>query len=301
MDNINKYEIKGIDWISFGEEDFIDNFENYYLNKKEKEEYYKSPSSLAKLRKTFEKAKNTFYKETQTEIIINDMKLNKNDYEKSCEKQFNDIIDLIDKLLKKSLVTENQIENILFIGDLTNVNIIKKKLSNIFKNKNNFIYKKLLIENEEEINQNLIVIGAAIQSYNLFSRKKEEILYKYKEISPISFGIEGIDKKIIFMIKKGNQIPIKVNKYVNFKIIKGEYININIYEGKEEYVYKNRLISKAIVGINNLNNEKRDKDSIKLLIQFIINQNFDLRVFILDTKTSKRKLECVINIDTIQE
>ena len=301
MDNINKYEIKGIDWISFGEEDFIDNFENYYLNKKEKEEYYKSPSSLAKLRKTFEKAKNTFYKETQTEIIINDMKLNKNDYEKSCEKQFNDIIDLIDKLLKKSLVTENQIENILFIGDLTNVNIIKKKLSNIFKNKNNFIYKKLLIENEEEINQNLIVIGAAIQSYNLFSRKKEEILYKYKEISPISFGIEGIDKKIIFMIKKGNQIPIKVNKYVNFKIIKEEYININIYEGKEEYVYKNRLISKAIVGINNLNNEKREKDSIKLLIQFIINQNFDLRVFILDTKTSKRKLECVINIDIIQE
>ena len=126
------------------------------------------------------------------------------------------------------------------------------------------------------------------------------MLYKYKEISPISFGIEGINKKIIPMVKKGSQIPIKVNKNVKF-LIENEEIKINIYEGEEEYAYKNRLISEATIDITNLKDEKKEKDCIEIMVQFIINQNFDLRVFILDKKTLKRKLECVISIDIIQE
>ena len=126
------------------------------------------------------------------------------------------------------------------------------------------------------------------------------MLYKYKEISPISFGIEGINKKIIPMVKKGSQIPIKVNKNVKF-LIENEEIKINIYEGEEEYAYKNRLISEATIDITNLKDEKKEKDWIEIMVQFIINQNFDLRVFILDKKTLKRKLECVISIDIIQE
>ena len=306
-ESINKYEIKGIKCASFGEEDFTDNFEYLYLSEKLKEECYKNPISLAKLRNSFEKAKNDFDKLNQTEIFIknlynnNDFKmiLTKNDYEKSCENLFNIIIDLINELLKNVSISDNQIDDIIFIGNTTNINIIKQKLEKVFKNKNKYLYKKLFGNTENKNNSNLIVIGAAIQSYNLFV--KEKTLFKYKEISPISFGIEGIDKKMIFMIKKGSQIPIKVNKNVKFLRIKGKSININIYEGEEEYACKNRLITKATIDTINLINEKKDKDYIEILLQFIINQNFDLRVFILDTKTLKRKLECVINIDIIQE
>ena len=100
--NINRYETKGINWTSFGEEDFTDNFENFLLNKKIKEECFKYPSSLSKLRKSFENIKKEFYKKSQNEILIsniyknNDLKLkvNKNDYEKSNEKLFNSIIEL---------------------------------------------------------------------------------------------------------------------------------------------------------------------------------------------------------------
>ena len=108
---------------------------------------------------------------------------------------------------------------------------------------------------------------------------------------------------MIFMVKKGSQIPIKVNKKVKFLKIKEESvnININIYEGEDEFVNKNRLISKAVVDTNNLKNEIEDEDCIEIMVQFIINQNFDLRAFILDSKTLKRKLECVINIDIVHE
>ena len=309
-ENMSKYEIKGMKWLSFGEEDFTDNFENLYLSKTIKEECYNNSTSLAKLRKSFENEKNDFYKNPENEIFIknlynkNDFKiiLNKTDYEKSCEIHFNKIIDLINELLKETSISEGQIEDIIFIGNTTNVNIIKQKIEKIFRDKNKSLCKKLFENTEnktKEINSNFLVIGAAIQSYNLFS--KEKVLYKYKEITPISFGIEGFNKKMIFMIKKGSQIPIKVNKKVKFLKTKEESININIYEGEEEYVNKNRLISEANVDTNNLKNEIQHKDYIEIMIQFIINQNFDLRAFILDSNTLKRKLECVINIDIVHE
>jgi len=311
-ENMNKYEIKGIKWLSFGEEDFTDNFENLYLSEKIKEECYNNSSSLAKLRSSFENAKNDFYEKSKNEIIIknlynnNDFRiiLDKSDYEKSCENHFNKIIDLIKELLKETSISEDLINDIIFIGNTTNVNIIKQKIESIFNSKNKSLCKKLF-ENPEnkskEINPYLTVLGAVIQSYNLFS--KEKILYKYKEITPISFGIEGFNKKMILMIKKGSQIPIKVNKKVKFLKIKEESvnININIYEGEDEFVNKNRLISKAVVDTNNLKNEIEDEDCIEIMVQFIINQNFDLRAFILDSKTLKRKLECVINIDIVHE
>ena len=37
------------------------------------------------------------------------------------------------------------------------------------------------------------------------------------------------------------------------------------------------------------------------MIQFVLNQNFDLRVFILDLNTLKRKMECVINFEIVHE
>ena len=311
-ENMNKYEIKDIKWISFGEEDFTDILEYYLLDEKIKEEYKKHKISLPQIRKEVENIKNNFYKENQGEINIKNFNnkknlklfLNKKDLEKKCNEQFNQIVELIKELIKKSSISEIEINDIIFIGNKTTVNIIKEKLEIIFKNKNKNIYEKLLERDNEdkiETNENFIAIGAAIQSYNIFSIEKAKRLYKYKEITPISFGIEGLNKKMIFMIKKGDQLPIKVNKNMKFKITKEDIININIYEGEEEYSYKNRLISKANVETANLNDEIKVKDYVEIMIQFTLNQNYDLRVFILDTKSLKRKLECVINIDIIQE
>ena len=231
--------------------------------------------------------------------------MNKKDFEMSCKAQFDKIVELINDLLKQSSISENKIDDIIFIGNTTSINIIKEKIQNIFKNKNKKLYEKLLEnpinENKyDEINPNLIVLGAVIQSYNLFSNK-EKTLYKYKEITPISFGIEGINNKIEFMIKKGSQLPIKTNKLIKFKRTNDKKVKINIYEGEEEYSYKNRLISNAEMDIENIENEMKSKDYVEIMIQFLLNQNFELRVFILDSKTSKRKMEFLINIDIVHD
>ena len=308
----DKYEIKDIKYVSFGEEDFTDNFESLYLDSKQIEECNKYPSSLAQLRQIFEQTKKNLYKKNQNNIIIKNfcaqkefkINLTKGDFEISCKEHFNKIIELINDLLKQSSISENQIDDIIFIGNTTSINIIKEKLENIFKNKNKSLYKKLLeyknIENlNNEINPNLIVIGATIQSYNLFSKGK--ILYKYKEITPISFGIEEFNNKINCMIKKGSQLPIKINKLFKFQKTKNDIININIYESEDEFSYKKRLITNANIDINFIKNEIKDKDYVEIMIQFVLNQNFDLRVFILDLNTLKRKMECVINFEIVHE
>ena len=102
------------------------------------------------------------------------------------------------------------------------------------------------------------------------------------------------------MIKKGSQIPIKVDKLIKFEIL-NEKFNINIYEGDDEHVFKDRILTQAVIDVKNLFEDKIDDNFIEIPIQFTINNKFELRVFILDTKTKKRKFECVINFDFILE
>ena len=313
----NKYEIKGITGTTYGEEDFTDNFIYSCLSdftEKIKDECINNSGALAKLRKSCEIDKKYFYKKNQSEINIHNlydnislkMTLNKADYERACNTQYQQIIELIKDLLKNSKINEKEIDDIIIIGNTTNVNIIKEKISKIFKGKNNELFNKLAndkyFENDKNskdiINEEYIVIGAALQCFNLYSNS---LKFKYMDITPISFGIEGLNKKMDFVIVKGSPIPNKVNKIVKIpKINKGTCISINVYEGENEFVSKNRLISSAEINIKNFKNEKNEKNYIEILIQFIINNKFDLSVFILDSKTLKRKFECVINIDIVK-
>ena len=315
----NKYEIKEINGTKYGEEDLTDDFVNSCLSdftEKIKDECLKSPTALAKLRKSCEIAKRYFYKTNQTEINIQKlynnvdlkMALNKVDYERASSEKFQKLNEIIKDILLKSKISEKEIDDIIFIGNTTNVNIIKQKLAKIFKGKNNELFNKLAnnkyfendINNNDIINEDYIVIGASLQSFNLYSNTINKYKYKYIEITPISFGIEGLNKEMDFVIEKGNIIPKQVNKYVKIMKPKGDCISINIYEGEDEFVYNNRLISCANIDIKNFKNEKSGKDYIEILIQFIINNNYDLRVFILDSKTLRRKFECIINIDIVQ-
>ena len=215
-----------------------DNFVNSCLSdftEKIKEECLKTPTALAKLRKSCEIAKRYFYKTNQTEINIQKlynnidlkMALNKFDYERASSDKFQKINDLIKDILLKSKITEKEIDDIIFIGSTTNVNIIKQKIGKIFKGKNNELFNKLAnnkyfendINNNDIINEDYIVIGASLQSFNLYSNTRNK--YKYLEITPISFGIEGLNKKMDFVIERGNIIPKQVNKYVKIMKPKG--------------------------------------------------------------------------------
>ena len=77
-------------------------------------------------------------------------------------------------------------------------------------------------------------------------------------------------------------------------------MEIKIYEGEESNVNKNRLISSANIDKKNFKTEKIGKDYMEILIQFEIDSNLNLCVYVLDVKTYKRRFECLINIDIVK-
>ena len=125
------------------------------------------------------------------------------------------------------------------------------------------------------------------------------------DICPNSFGIESLNGCMEFIIEKGTKIPIINQKFIKIKkyndnIKNDNFLEINIYEGENKEVVKNKLISNANIDKKNFKNEKIGNNYIELLIQFEIDKYYNLRVYVLEPKTLKRRFECLINIDIIK-
>ena len=302
------FDVKALNGAEFGEEDFIDNFV-YSLLKEFDEKMYKeclmTPGALAKLHRSCSIAKKCFEKTSQIEIKVSklyeniDLKiiLNKNDYEKASSELYKKINLLIKEILKKAKLSEINIDNILLIGSSSRTGKIKNILRELFKH-NRLLYNKLALSIlSESDNDFYSVIGAAIQANNIISIEPK---YKLNDITPMSFGVETINGLMEFIIEKDTDIPVQKEKFVKIKNDDGKFIGIKIYEGEDNKVIKNRLISSANIDKKNFKAEKVGKNYIEILIQFEIDSNLNLCVYVLDVKTYKRRFECLINIDIVK-
>ena len=310
--NTNKqnkiYEVKALNSAEFGEEDFTDNFV-YDCLKEFDEKIYKeclaTPGALSKLRRSCSIAKKYFDKNSQIEIKVSklygtiDLKmiLIKNDYEKACNDLYKKIYSLIKEILKKAKLSEINIDNILLIGSTSRSDKVKNILKDLFKH-NRLLYNKLSFSVQSDSDNDFyIVIGAAIQASNLLVDEPKYIL---EDIIPMSFGVETIDGLMEFVVEKGTSMPVKKEKLVKIKNDRENSLEIKIYEGEDPNVNKNRLISSAKIDKRNFKLEKIGKDFIEILIQFEIDSNLNLCVYVLDIKTFKRRFECLINIDVVK-
>ena len=220
---------------------------------------------------------------------IND-KIELNEFNKSLDNIYKEIISSIKIILQKEKLNENNINHILIEGKIFQTKIFLELLTYLFKDNKEININTI----KANISNNNIIIGTTIHSYNLNSQK-------LKNISPISFGIDSFGL-MEFLIKKGDKIPIIKNKKVKIKNEKNKnYSEINIYEGENKEVKNNRIISCIEIDKKNFKNEKIYDDYIELVIQFELDIYCNLRVFLLDHKTLKKRIECLINIDVIKE
>ena len=262
------YEIKNVIDLKKGENDFINDFIEQRIKSKEKD----SDCDIYNLR-------NTYY-----ELILNtdDNKEYQNkEYIQSLNQIYSEIISSIKTLLEIEKLELTNITKILIDGQILNTKFFINSLSNLFNDNTELI----------SYNDNNIIDGALNLSNNPC------IL---KNISPISFGIESLDN-IEFIIKKGDKIPFVNSKFIKIKNVKeNKYLEVKIYEGENNEINKNRIISCINIHKKNFKNEIICDDYIELLIQFELEQCCNLRVFILDPKTTKKRFECLINIDIIK-
>ena len=199
------------------------------------------------------------------------------------DKIYVEIISSIENLLEKEKLELTNITKIFIQGQILNTKPFINLISHIFKENT---YIELISNNDNNI------INSALNLTNNFC--------VLKNISSISFGIDSLgDMK--FLIKKGDKMPFVNNKFIKIKNIKeNKCLEIKIYEGENKEINKNRLISCININKKKFKNEIICDDYIELLIQFELEEYCNLRVFILDPKTTKKRFECLINIDIIK-
>ena len=306
---IKKYQVKNISYLNFGEEDFINNYLVYSLKKIDSNIYnniINSTNDLIALKNIFVKNINLLEEKEQVEINISKYFYNYNfkiilkreEYINSNIDLFNKIISVIKNILYQSKISEMSIDDIILIGHISKCNNMKKILSELFKY-NKIIYNKLS-ENNFENDDFYLVSGATLESMNN-NIKPNLKKYIFKDICPISFGIENSSGEVDIIIKNGDKIPENKKNFVKiYKNKSSDFVDIKICEINNEN-------KKVILSCSNLNCKKMklfnelDKDYIELLFEFEIDENLNLTVFILDKKTFKKKFGFSINIDIIKE
>ena len=311
------FGIKSLSGIELGFQDFTDNFVYDCLKEFDKNLYkqcLEMPNALAKLRKSCTTAQKIFEENSHVEIKVNklyqdyDLKmiLNKSDYEKVCDNLYKKINLEIKKTIKEAKMSEININNILLIGSISRSDKIKSILKNMFKH-NRLLFNE--INNSPVIsdinNDFYCVIGGAIQAKNYIMGDSYldncgDNIFSLHDISPMSFGVETINGMMEFIIEKGTNIPVEKCKYIKIRNDRDKYLEIKIYEGENNKACNNRLISSANIDKRNFKSEKVGDNYIEILIQFELNLDLNLCVYVLDIKTMKRRFECLINVDIVK-
>ena len=310
------FGIKSLTGIELGSQDFTDLFVLDCLKEFDKNLYkqcLESPSALAKLRRSCNTAEKIFGENSHVEIKVNklydtyDLKmiLNKSDYEKVCDNLYKSIINEVKKTIKDAKLSEINIDHVLLMGNISRSDKIKNLLKNVFKH-NRLVYNKLSDKNSSsEINNDFYsVIGGAIQArnylYEINNFNNIENISLLNDITPMSFGVETINAMMEFVVEKGTSLPVEKNKYIKIKNDGEKCLEIKIYEGEDNKVCNNRLISSANIDKRNFKFEKAGNNYIEILLQFVISSELNLCVYVLDIKTMKKRFECLINIDLIK-
>jgi hypothetical protein len=178
---------------------------------------------------------------------------------KIIDENINIINEKINDLLNHTKTEKKiNVDNIIITGGLSRNKIFKEKIKSNFSNENNDnIY---YLSNYE----NAISKGAVI--YGMNSEKIKS------RISPITIGIRRNDinnkkENIELLVKKGEEINNYLIKYIKPNSDEQDYIKINIYISKDDFIdiegLENNLEGKIVLKLDKNRNEQ-----IKLIIKY---------------------------------
>ena len=314
-DNVKK--VIAVDSIELIDENFIDNFIELCLRILKKnninipKEFLYSNSLLSKIRNLSSNIiKNLIIKEEVIFIIDNlkngngncILKVNKIDYDKICFELCKKIIILIKNIIKKSRLNENEINDIILIGEGINMNKLNQMIKELFIN-NKIIYDKLSISQNSIINNDnkdfYIVAGAALLAYNL----NNQTFFIYRNICPINIGIESYNGNFDIIVEKDSELPLNIKKNIKIKNNDSNAVIINIYEGKEKIAINNKFISRFTFDKYEFkfNEDINKKDFFELFVEFEIDINLNIKFYINDNNSYNHLFKCEINVEKIEK
>ncbi|MGL4647369.1 MAG: Hsp70 family protein [Mycoplasmoidaceae bacterium] len=140
------------------------------------------------------------------------------------ERTMNPVSDAI----QESGLTKEKIDKVVLVGGSTKMPMVREYLNETFG-----------AQLDSDVNPDEVVaLGAAIQGAIL----KGEVDIEFKDVIPLSLGMETYDGTIFTIIKRNTNIPITVSDIFETTYDNQTSIDINVYQGERPMAIDNKLL-----------------------------------------------------------
>ncbi|WP_317310972.1 Hsp70 family protein [Clostridium thermobutyricum] len=281
-----------------GGKDFDNRIEEYileYISKNTEVNIEKlSKKKKSEIKETAEEAKKDLSVSNSTDIIINNLGIDKDgesidiEFELSRDKFNNLTKDLIERTevivgetLLASGITGKDIDIVLLVGGSSRMVAVSDML------KKSFGDKIISSVNADEA----VALGAAVQAGIKDSKISSESGLIVTDVCSYTLGVAVEENEFSPIIKRDMKLPIIKSEIYVTSSDDQERVNIRVYQGEEKLTDDNMFVGNFV--IDGIPKKKAGEEKVEVTFEYDLNGMLDVSVEVLSTGKKKHKLMAV--------